>query len=1491
MTERDIFIAALHERNPAERAAFLGRVCGEDRALRDRVEALLQEEEQLGSFLERPAEPMLGTGLFTPAPENDDHPHPGEEPGMVIGPYRLLQLIGEGGMGAVWMADQLHPVQRMVALKIIKAGMDSRQVLARFEAERQALALMDHPNIAKVHDGGSTVAGRPYFVMELVKGQPITRYCDEHRLTPRQRLELFVPVCQAIQHAHTKGIIHRDVKPSNVLIAPYDGKPVVKVIDFGIAKATGQRLTEKTLFTEFGAVVGTLEYMSPEQAELNNQDIDTRSDVYSLGVLLYELLTGTTPLDRSRLKQVGFMEVLRWIREEEPPTPSTRLSTTDQLPAIAANRGLEPRKLSGLVRGELDWVVMKALDKDRNRRYETATAFAADVLRYLHDEPVSACPPSAWYRFRKFARRNRAALSAGGLISAALVATVAILAFSTARVTREKQQKEAALQRAQENLTDALGVVDQLLTRAADERLAHIPHVEPVRRDLLGDALKYYQQFLRKNRDDPTVRLQTGKAYLRLGDIHHLLGESDQAKAAYTQGIALLEQLAAEQPSLADCRQILAYCHAGLAQALMAVGSPREAEQAARRALTLQEKLVADAPAHAGYRQGLAYNRHLLALLCRNTGRRAEAEQGYRAAITLLDQLALEFPAKPDYRKDLAGYCVNLATLLGQTDKLEEAERFLRKAVRTAVKVAPEVPRERGYQNVVAMTRTQLANLLMNTGRFDEAEREYRKALEPQKKLVDDFPSRPDFRNLYAANLGYLGILYRRTNRRDDARKMWDQARKLHEKLAGEYPQIAGYQSSFGASLSNWAFLLEDEGKLDEARATLEQAIRRQLIALKANPREPTAREFLGKHYQNLAHILGQLRAPEEEKVRRQAIEVQKRLAADFPNVLDYQSGAGITLSSWAERLRARGQLEKARRLLGEAIRYQWVALKANPDNPGYFRLLCSHYARRLEIIRALGKDAEAEEAEQQLLAVLNRLPRPQFARARSELGGNLNDMAQVLRGRGKFAEAHRLLLRAIDHQKAALASAPRHPTYLLFLHRHYWQLGQVLKEMGKNAGLEEAYRLNIAVLEKVVVHSPGEARHPSDLAVKQNDLAALLLDQGRDPEEALQLLERAVRHQRAALERKADVEDWRCFLGKHYWNLARALTQLKRYPEAEQAHRDCLSVREKLAADFPTDNAYLQDLAATYGKLTDLLGGAMHAVEREKLWGKAKTVWRQLVVRRPKNALSHYGLATTLHNRAVELGQRGDLATARTLFQEAIKHQRRAADLAPKEPGHRKMLVAHHDNLIITLQGLKDHAAVAQAAEDLARLEPQSWRAYYRAFQTVLRALFAAEKDDRLSAEKRKALLAELSARADRLLYETAKLSPDEAAAQAVAAWFLLTAPKPRFRDPKRAVELAEKAVQQEPIPGRYQIIVALAHYRTGNAKKAVAVLNDPMQQKRNGPKEWFVLAMAHWQLGNKDEARIWYDRAVRRLEQEPPALGDLRGLQVEAARLFATP
>ncbi len=365
-----------------------------------------------------------------------------ERHGSVIGPYKLLQQIGEGGFGAVYMAEQEKPVRRRVALKIIKPGMDTSQVIARFESERQALALMDHPNIARVLDAGATESGHPYFVMELVKGIPITEFCDKNHLVPEARLKLFLDVCHAIQHAHHKGIIHRDIKPSNVLATLQDGVPVVKVIDFGVAKATVQKLTEMTLFTAYGQMIGTPAYMSPEQAEMSGLDIDTRSDIYSLGVLLYELLTGTTPLDARRLRQAGYVEVQRLIREDEPPRPSTRLSSLgDSATALAGNRGLDLKGLVQVLAGDIDCVVMKALEKDRNRRYPTPDSFADDVDRFLRNEMVLARPPSTVYRLTKLAKRNRAAVLTAAVVAAALLAGTAAATWQAVRATRAKRRR------------------------------------------------------------------------------------------------------------------------------------------------------------------------------------------------------------------------------------------------------------------------------------------------------------------------------------------------------------------------------------------------------------------------------------------------------------------------------------------------------------------------------------------------------------------------------------------------------------------------------------------------------------------------------------------------------------------------------------------------------------------------------------------------------------------------------------------------------------------------------------------------------------------------------------------------------------------------------------------------------------------------------------------------------------------------------------------
>jgi len=433
--EREIFEAAI-DLPPERRAAFLDEACAGDGALRARVERLLTAADEPSGFLDAPTLDRAAAGATA---------GPGEQVGDVIDRYKLLEVIGEGGFGTVYMAEQREPVQRRVALKIIKLGMDTKQVIARFEAERQALAMMTHPNIARVLDAGATDRGRPYFVMELVRGVPITEHCDANNLTLEQRLDLFIKVCAAVQHAHQKGVIHRDIKPGNILVTLHDGEPAPRVIDFGIAKATNARLTERTLFTEFRQFVGTPAYMSPEQAEMSGLDIDTRSDIYSLGVLLYEILVGAPPFDPARLRDNGYAEMQRAIREDEPERPSTRFSTLgDQRARVARARAAEPERIARLLKGELDWIILKAMAKQRARRYDTAAALAEDIRRYLADEPVLAGPPTARYRVAKFARRHRAPIAVGVAMAVLLVGALAGTTWGLVTAQRERDRALAA---------------------------------------------------------------------------------------------------------------------------------------------------------------------------------------------------------------------------------------------------------------------------------------------------------------------------------------------------------------------------------------------------------------------------------------------------------------------------------------------------------------------------------------------------------------------------------------------------------------------------------------------------------------------------------------------------------------------------------------------------------------------------------------------------------------------------------------------------------------------------------------------------------------------------------------------------------------------------------------------------------------------------------------------------------------------------------------
>jgi eukaryotic-like serine/threonine-protein kinase len=888
-----IFLEAVERHAPDKWGAYLDDACANDRELRHHVEKLLEVHASGGSLLDK--------GAFA-AELTIDQPVT-ERPGTHIGPYKLLQQIGEGGMGAVYMAEQKVPVERRVALKIIKPGMDTRQVIARFEVERQALALMDHPNIARVFDGGAAESGRPYFVMELVKGIPITQYCDEHHLPPRARLELFLPVCHAVQHAHQKGIIHRDIKPSNILVAEYDQQPVPKVIDFGVAKALHQPLTESTMFTNFGQVVGTLEYMSPEQANVNQLDIDTRSDIYSLGVLLYELLTGTTPFDRQRLRSAAWDEILRIIREEEPPRPSTKLGTIDTLPGIAANRQMEPAKLTGLVRGELDWIVMKALEKDRNRRYEAATALAADIQHYLHYEPVRACPPSAAYRFRKFARRNRIALTTAAIVALAFALGLLGTTWQAIRATRaervaiaerdEKEQARRAAQAAAEVEAAQRQKAETAEKRASNEAAIARAVSEFLQNDLLGLA-GAEAQVGAEIKPDPEVELRT----------------------LLDRALAHVDQRFADQPV------IRAEVQRTLAGAFLAIGRYPEA-------VRLREQV-------REYRTQTLGPEHPHTLIAMNNLAVAYWAAGaYDKAIALHEQaLVLLRKIGGAEHPDTISSMNNLAAAYHITGQDDKALPLFEESLELERKISgPEHPRTLGSMN-------NLAEAYRTTHQYDKALTLHEQTLELMRKIRG--PEHPET----LVSMNNLALAYQAAGQLDKAIQFFAQTRELMRKVFGpEHPNTI-------YSTSNLAELYRAQGKYSEAEALHVQALEIERRVLGADhPDTLISMEVLALLYE------AQQRYSEAEPLRSAVLEIRRRvLGADRPDTRN-------ALHNLAYLYFTAGAPEKALPVFEELIQRRKATLAANPADAGPLADSLFYQARCL-IQLARGSEAEAAARE-----------------------------------------------------------------------------------------------------------------------------------------------------------------------------------------------------------------------------------------------------------------------------------------------------------------------------------------------------------------------------------------------------------------------------------------------------------------------------------------------------------------------------------------------
>jgi serine/threonine protein kinase len=1052
---------------PTVRAEFLARACGTDDALRAELVALLDAHDRSAGRLEGPAQSV------TDAPPID------EKPGSRIGAYKLLELIGEGGFGSVFMAEQEHPIRRRVAIKVLKLGMDSRQVVARFEAERQALALMDHPNIARVLDAGATSAGRPYFVMELVRGVPITQFCDQANLSTAERLAVFVPVCHAIHHAHQKGIIHRDLKPTNVLVTLHDGKPVPKVIDFGIAKAVEGRLTDKTLFTGFGQLIGTPAYMSPEQAEMSGLDIDTRSDVYSLGVLLYELLAGAPPFDPQHLRDAGMAEVLRIIREVEPPKPSTRVSTLgDVLPSVAARRATEPRKLGALLRGDLDWVVMKALAKERRRRYDSASALAFDVERYIAHEPVLAGPPGYAYRWSKFVRRNRTVVVAGAIVVLALVGG---LAASTIAFVKERAAQREALASAIDagrKYAIAREGADLLLNEVVRE-LPKVTGTRELQRQILDAALAHYEKLAAEKPGDFSEQRLVWIAFQELGDAYSALGEKGQAEAAYKRFQDLVVPALAANPSNRDFRNDRAVSYERDGTSALDEGRVDAASAAFEAEREILEKLSAEAPDDRFTMRELSTCFGLLAMLAKLTGDESAAGEWNAKALVLLEKASATTPKNAATLTHLAFTLERIAQ--SSKDPRREIERAYRIANEAAA-LEGDTPRNLAFR---ASLDVQHAMHDMDDTHFVEMRAHSQSAIEVFERLAASEPKNPDYQLELLDAYESAAVCAFLTGRLDESRELSAKAFACASRLDDSRADSVEFLFGLARTTESLADLSERSGDVSSARRPLERAS--ALYARLAKLFPENREQILGSLRTNmrLAPLVDQTGEFERaSKYLEEADHLSQRALELYPG--DYRTLLlrQATLLALTDHAVVVGDFAAASVSCRDALTRAEDLLKEHPANIACEEALYLALDRKSDIEFRRVHMHEASEPRRRALEVRERIlaADPENAISRFTYASCIIRLANILDILGEHSEARTRFVQGREILRDLVKAEPDNTRMGAQAAYAMLRVGQMCEADGDLDGAIEQYTLMYETLVPIVARQPQVVMNRSSM-------------------------------------------------------------------------------------------------------------------------------------------------------------------------------------------------------------------------------------------------------------------------------------------------------------------------------------------------------------------------------------------------------------------------